>query len=317
MKKWEKVHFDDPLTKEIDNWIKTQPQPDSLSELLKDGIEIHAHSSPSIADRKYSDIEFAKEAYHCEMWGIVLKAHEGDTSARAQLVQEIVPEVKTIGGVVLNRPVGGFNLEAVKMSHQLGGKIVWFPTVDADNHIRFKESYNLDLTDYEPGEYGGLCIMNKHGEITKEVKSILEYAAEHELLLASGHLSVPEIRILVPVLKNFGIKKFVVQHPDLHIINMSRNDQMWVANQGFFLEKCLFSFLPDYRVRSVTETIRDIKEVGHDHYVMVTDFGQNHHPTPIHGLNFFIQLLKKENFTDQQIKDMLSNTPKKLLQSSQ
>ncbi|WP_284035759.1 DUF6282 family protein [Neobacillus sp. 114] len=313
MNGWKRPIHNDRFSLEVDHWIKIQPKAESISELLEGGIEFHAHSSPSVSKRKYSDIEYAMEARSCGMSGIVLKAHEGDTAARAQLVQEVVPEIRTIGGVVLNRYVGGFNADAVKMSHQLGGGIVWFPTVDADNHERFKATLTTDMASYEPGQYGGLTILDANGEVKREVERILEYVARHQLILASGHLSVPEIKALIPVLHQYQIRKFVIQHPDLHLINMSREDQMEVANEGFFLEKCLISFLPNHRVRSVAEILTDIKEVGHSHYLMVTDFGQHHHPSPIEGLNFFVHLLQSSGISSQQIVDMIRETPERLL----
>ncbi len=103
--------------------------------ILKDGIEFHAHSSPSIFSRAQTGFEFAKEAESMELAGIVLKAHESSSVERALLVQQKIDGIKVAGGIVLNQPVGGLNPFAVEMSLKMGGKVIWMPTLGALNHL--------------------------------------------------------------------------------------------------------------------------------------------------------------------------------------
>ena len=51
-----------------------------------------------------------------------------------------VPGIEVFGGIVLNRAVGGINTEAVRRMIEMEGRrgrIVWLPTIDAENQIGF------------------------------------------------------------------------------------------------------------------------------------------------------------------------------------
>jgi hypothetical protein len=316
MEKWTPRYFEDSLSKEVDEWIAKEDHIPRYPHLLKGSIDLHTHSSPSVLKRKFSDIEYARQAKSFGMKGIAIKAHEGDTTTRAVLIQELFPDQIAVGGVALNNPVGGFNLQAVKMSHQLGGSFVWLPTADADNHYRFKETGSASFQGYQPGQYGGLTVLDDNGEVKKEVKEILEYVGKHRLILASGHLSIIEIKELIPWIQKYNINNFVVQHPDIHFLNIGFEDQKLIADAGFYLEKCLFSFLPNYRVRSVETLIDEIREIGVNRILLVTDFGQWHHPSPILGVDFLIHLLKARGYTDQEVTSMASENPLTLLNNT-
>src|SRR2546426_67114 len=67
------------------------------------------------------------------MKGFVLKSHYIQTGERAQVVTKAVPGSKVFGAVTLNHSVGGLNPVAVEIAGRSGCKIVWVPTVDAQN----------------------------------------------------------------------------------------------------------------------------------------------------------------------------------------
>ena len=51
---------------------------------------------------------------------------------------------KLYSGIVLNNVVGGFNPYAVEhTAAAMGGKIVWLPTLAAENHLRLGEEIRL------------------------------------------------------------------------------------------------------------------------------------------------------------------------------
>ena len=112
--------------------------------LIQGAIDFHVHTAPDICPRKYTDIQLAEECRKAGMSGFVSKCHQGDTSARASAVSELFPDLKVFGGIVLNHVVGGLNEEAVYACRKMGGKIVWFPTVDAYNDADYKRLHFVD-----------------------------------------------------------------------------------------------------------------------------------------------------------------------------
>ena len=76
------------------------------------------------------------------MRAIVLKNHYESTAGIAYLVRTLVPGIEVFGGIDLNLTVGGINPAAVEhMTRVTGGwgRIVWMPTFDAENQVRYSK----------------------------------------------------------------------------------------------------------------------------------------------------------------------------------
>ena len=102
-------------------------------------IDFHTHAAPDIFGRAIDDDELAALAASRQMEAIVFKNHVTHTADRAWLVRKHVPGIKVFGGITLNRAVGGLNPQAVEWMWRMQGgygRVVWFPTFDADNHVR-------------------------------------------------------------------------------------------------------------------------------------------------------------------------------------
>ena len=72
----------------------------------------------------------------------MLKNHYESTASLAYIVRKVVPGIELFGGIDLNRSVGGINPAAIeRMVLVKGGygKVVWMPTFDAENQVRFSK----------------------------------------------------------------------------------------------------------------------------------------------------------------------------------
>src|ERR671919_1753372 len=111
---------------------------------LRGAIDIHVHSAPDDRPRSLNSIEAAREARDRGMRAIVIKNHYESTAGQAFLVRTLVPGIDVFGGIDLNLTVGGINPAAVEhMTRVTGGwgRVVWMPTFDAENQVRYsKES---------------------------------------------------------------------------------------------------------------------------------------------------------------------------------
>ncbi len=286
-------------------------------ELLHGAIDLHQHAAPSLFERITDDLGLATEARLRGMRGVLLKAHEQDTTGRAFLVRTQVPGVEVFGGIVLNWMAGGLNPYAVEASIKLGARMVWMPTLSARHHIDF----------FGGGHYGrsmvakaplrptrrGITILNDHGELTAETQEILGLIAEADICLSTGHLSPPEITLLVRGAKRAGVRKILVTHPDLNLSGITTEDQKSLAAEGAFLEKDLITMMPVWQSVSLDGMIESIREVGPQHCVLGTDFGQLHHPSPAEGLRIFIQMLLERGITADEIRTMVVVNPARLL----
>jgi catechol 2,3-dioxygenase-like lactoylglutathione lyase family enzyme len=85
---------------------------------------------------RIDDLALARRFAELGLAGFVLKSHYAPTAERAAVVRGAVPGVRALGAVTLNHGIGGLNAQAVEIAARVGARIVWLPTVDAENEAR-------------------------------------------------------------------------------------------------------------------------------------------------------------------------------------
>ena len=287
-------------------------------ELLEGATDLHLHAGPSVFPRLMDAVETAKAARVSGMRGLVIKHHHVPTVDRGYFVHKAVPEVEVYGGVTLNYAAGGLNPFAVDSALRLGGKMVWMPSVDAQNHkTHFGElgKYGSRLDYEKPGIYSettGITILDDDGKPKPEIGQILDVVADHDAAIATSHLDLEESKALVQMARRRDIK-IVVTHVNFVTASLSTEDQRWMAEKGAYLELCYSSLSPAWRSTSVDQVAETVKEVGPDHYVLASDLGQVHNPAPPEGLRIYISLLLERGIDPEEIKVMVKDNPEKIL----
>src|SRR6266849_4777121 len=105
-------------------------------------VDIHVHSDPDSVPRSIDAIDIAKLARDRGIRCLVLKNHYEPTASLAYITRKVVPGIELFGGIDLNRTVGGVNPAAVEhMTRVKGGwgRVVWMPTFDAENQVRYSK----------------------------------------------------------------------------------------------------------------------------------------------------------------------------------
>ena len=93
---------------------------------LKGAWDLHIHVAPDVVKRKCTERVVAQRMHERGMSGGAIKCHFFETIARASLANEDYPDIKIVGGITLNRSVGGLNPEAVLKAGMMGGKCCSF-----------------------------------------------------------------------------------------------------------------------------------------------------------------------------------------------
>jgi len=249
---------------------------------LEDFIDTHIHTAPDVKPRALNDIEAAFEAKNERMKGIVIKSHFEPTAGRAKIA-EYISGVKVIGGVCLNKHVGGLNPDAVKTTAALGGKIVWFPTIS---------SSKIDIN-------------------PEDMEHILYIIAENDLVLATGHISIDEIFSLIDMAKSFGICKMMMNHPLTEVTGASIDDQKEISKYAY-LEHCYVACMEGHDNLNPKLMAKAIKEIGYRRCIMATDFGQIHNPHPVDGMKMFVSSMREYGIREKEINSMCIDNPSKL-----
>src|SRR6476661_8832431 len=182
------------------------------AQTLKGVVDIHAHSDPDSVPRSIDAIDLAKLARDRGIRALVLKNHYEPTASLAFLVRKVVPGIELFGGIALNRTVGGVNPAAVeRMTRVKGGwgRVVWMPTFDAENQVRFSK------------ENRPFVPVSKGGQLLPEVKQVIALAARLKLTLETGHSSSGEGLLILREAKRQGVAHMVVTHAMLAPVGMS------------------------------------------------------------------------------------------------
>ena len=290
------------------------PPPPPVSP-IKGLIDFHTHAAPDIFGRAIDDDELAALAASRQMEAIVFKNHVTHTADRAWLVRKHVPGIKVFGGITLNRAVGGLNPQAVEWMWRMQGghgRVVWFPTFDADNHVRKSGAAP-----------SGLRAVDERGKVLPEARAVLKVCAAQRLVVQTGHASAEEALALIEAAREEGCDRVVVTHAQFDVVDMSLAQMKRAAALGGKLELCALLMLtgPESPLEwmrhapriPLADTAARIKAVGAQHFVLGTDLGQTGNPTPADGLQMFVTGLLAEGITRQQIEIMGRETPGALL----
>jgi hypothetical protein len=281
--------------------------------LITGSYDLHVHTGPDSSPRLMDCVQLAESAVARGQSGLVLKSHHIPTGPLAMLTKRFVPQADVVGSIVLNNSVGGLNPYALKTSLGFGCKMVWMPTVSALHHYEhYREKGHPMGLSTDPGLK--LTIFSGQTEnLLPEVVEILRLIAQHNIMLATGHLSPREVVLLVDAAREEGVKSILITHPSDSLTGMSLEDQVALARKGAYLEHTLLSMMPLWHSNTLEEVIESIKKAGVEHTVLTTDFGQVHHPPPAEGLRIYGQMLIEKGFTKDQVRTMIVDNPRKLL----
>jgi hypothetical protein len=294
------------------------PKPsEHARELLRGAFDTHIHISPDVVDRKIDDLSLARRFADLGLAGFGLKSHYTSTAERASVVSSAVPEVKVLGTIALNRAVGGINPLAVEVAAREGARIVWLPTVDAQNEAHEREApagarvpvwvaLQRDLR--ERGiEIEPVPVVAGDGSVLPETREVLATIARHGMVLATGHLGRDEIFTVVDAAVEAGIEEIVITHPEFPSQDLGVDDQRALLERGVLLERCFTT--PHTGKVEWERWLENIRALGPENSVLSTDLGQIFNPPVEDGLALMVDRLLGAGFDEEEVRTMaVTNT---------
>ena len=279
--------------------VRVFPPPPPAVSPIAGLMDTHVHAAPDVFGRSLDDEEVAILYKDRGLEALVLKNHVLPTADRAWFVS----------------PAGGINPDAVNWMWRMQGgygRVVWFPTFDADNHVKhFKDAPE------------GIKVLDADGKVLPAVRDVLKICAEQKLVVHTGHLSPSEALAVIAAGRDAGVDRLVVTHAQFEVVNMSFDEMKKAASMGAKLELCAMGVLmgPEahlawmrhWRRVKVEETAAAVKEVGAQNFILATDLGQTGNPSPADGLQLFVTDLMKAGLSKDQITTMGREVTGKLL----
>ena len=134
----------------------------------------------------------------------MLKNHWTETAGLACRMRSCAtPGFEVFGSVTLDTPVGGVNPQAVRYMVAVAGgygRIVWMPTHDSEHEVRYNK------------EQRPFVAVSRAGTLLPEVLEVIALVAQHDLTLATGHVT-PEDTTDPQGGEAAGVKRLIVTHP--------------------------------------------------------------------------------------------------------
>jgi len=295
-------------------------------------IDFHVHVGPEFLARRYDAFKIAEEAER-DGFGCVLKNHFLATTGVAAQARLHRPAT-ILGSVTLNHSVGGLNPEAIRAAQSVNkGRsmdrspddvpfVVWMPTIHAESHLSHNGRHDLSTAwgveerycrTFPPGT--GITLWEPGGEGT-EIKAvvfdILDLIKAYNLILATGHLSGPEVKALVIAAHDRGLRRIIVTHPFYAAVNLSVHEQAELAERdGVYIEHCHSNLEIDHI--PIEQYAESIREVSPAHVVLTSDVGQPHTPPVGEALSDFMRQFRALGLGEDQLAQMLIENPHRLI----
>lgn len=286
-------------------------------EILKGLIDIHVHAGPSIARRELDAVEMLKEAETAGYAGFLVKDHYFPSMLGTKMVEKHLGNgtCKVYGSMALNNSVGLFNLKALDTARQMDAKIIYFPTVSTKKHI----------DDHATGAFIGggkskiveepIIYVDEDGVMDPKAVKVLEYMAEYDMVLGTGHGNIWEVDHLVDKAFELGVSRVLVNHPQYNVGASYEQMAKW-AKMGAFIELNVCVFESGSKIGDVPDIVakKMIEACGVDHIILDSDLGQINNGSPVEGMYNFITFLMSEfGITEDEINTMTKINPAKLL----
>ena len=275
-----------------------------LAQSLAGVIDIHVHCDPDSVPRSTDAIDAARLGKNRGERGLVLKNHYEPTASLAYIVRKEVPGIEIFGGIDLNLPVGGVNPAAVEhMTKVKGGlgRVVWLPTLDAENQVRFSK------------ENRPFAPVSKNGQLLPEVKQVIGICARHDLLLETGHSSSAEALLVIREGRQQGVKHIVVTHAMIKPIRMSTAQMQEAVRMGAYIEFVYNALIGPNKEFTFDDYVSAIRAVGPEHSILSSDLGQAGNPLHQDGLTAFFAGLRKGGISQTDIDRMSKMNPARAL----
>jgi hypothetical protein len=273
--------------------------------ILVGAIDLHAHYGPDAYPRQWDAFEIAALAKERGLRAIVLKNHFTETAGLAYLVRKYGPQgIEVFGAVTLDTPTGGVNPQAVRyMVDVTGGwgRIVWLPTHDSEHEVTYNK------------EQRPMVRVSRNGALLPEVLEVLDLIAEHDLTLATGHVTPDETLLILAEARKRGITRSIVTHPllDPQFTFMSVLELREAAALGAVIEITAGSLFREGPGRA--RVLEAVRALGAQSFFVGSDSGLVGTPNHTDALVLAARVLRQDGVDERSLDVMFKHNPARLL----
>jgi hypothetical protein len=216
---------------------------------------------------------------------------------------------------VLNNANGGFNPHAVDHAASIGAKIIWMPTLSAQNHIAqlTGQGKTFPKTSRKMLDPIPLSALDANGAVCDGAKACLDIIAQADIILAGGHLPARELHLLFDEAKRRGVKKMLVNHPT-YIVGCSDADIRQLVAAGACMEHSICMWANGKAKKFSADDLAHLIEVaGVDRTILSSDLGLLDNPRPVDGFRQIVRMLLDLQLSEADIRKLIGTNAAGLL----
>ncbi|MFJ6686931.1 DUF6282 family protein [Streptomyces werraensis] len=274
-------------------------------------FDVHVHAAPDVLERIGYDDQIGASYAAAGYSGFVLKAHHESTVGRASALARS-SGLEVVGGLALNRAVGGVNPAAVLSALSTGGRVVWFPTADSHTQETACLPRLGDLDDrLDRSALAIPPVLAADDPAARDVALVLDLIAEHDAVLCTGHVSRDECRWLLDQALDRGIGRFLLTHPSYTVPGMEVPEIAELAERGAHVEITAYQLL--HQPGMTTTRLAAVARAAGPRLVLASDAGQPNSPEPSSALEQLIAALTAEGLDPGWLRDAAGDTPRELV----
>ncbi|WP_420566795.1 DUF6282 family protein [Thalassovita sp.] len=288
-----------------------------VAELLKGAIDLHCHSGPAAMPRILDHHEALLDAAEAGFRAVLYKDHFYLGVAHCVMLEKLVPDtgVNLYSGIALNNASGGINPYAVEHAAAIGGKIVWLPTLSAQNHLDQASgaAATFPKTAMKMMDPIGLTGLDANGEVLDDLKKCLDIIAGADMILAGGHLPAHELIKVFEEARARGVTKMLVNHPT-YVVNATDDDIRAMVELGAVMEHSICMFIEGGAKCFDENDLQHVIDVaGVDNTILSSDLGLRGSPRPIEGYRQIVSMLLDLQVSKDDIRTLISTNAAKML----
>lgn len=287
----------------------TSGRKEEIDRLLVGAVDLHCHSGPAAMPRILDHHEAMMDCAAAGFRALVYKDHFYPGMAHAILLEKLFPDtgVRLFSGIALNNAVGGINPHAVDHAAKLGAKIVWMPTLSAENHIQQAsgQGKTFPKTAQKMLDPIPLSALDPNGQVNEPTRKVLDLIAEADIILAGGHLPASELFLVFEEARRRGVKKMIVNHPT-YLIGCTDEDIRGLVGLGAYMEHSICMFVEGRSKKYGPDKLAHlIHTAGVDRTLLCSDLGLVGSPRPVDGYRAIVDILLDLQVSESEIRKLI------------
>ncbi len=295
--------------------------------LLEGAVDCHVHACPHLNHRSLDVFEAVEQAAAAGMRAIGLMDNFANTSGYAALANRRLgyPGVEAFGGLIMEPPAGGVTVEAVTAALGYGyagngsdgARFISLPT----HHTR-----HVAQQEQRSDSFIEACLaIPERGPLPDPLPEILSLIAGADAVLNTGHVSGPEAVRVVEAARAAGVARIIAPSSHYDVETVKALVSLGARAEFSFFFASHATQAPLTHVDAARNTVpavsaaqmaRLIRAAGPENCVLSSDCGVALLPPPVEGLREFCLLLASHSLTQDELRQMIVETPKSLFRIS-